>query len=100
MKISTKLTGLIGAAALVAAGMFAVLSYRSYDTLKDMEQVVAGSNFSGPLRDLGEGLYRHKMALLKGVVAANFERDTVTRNKDQIRKAMESLAAADRQLRA
>ena len=100
MKISTKLTGLIAAAALVAAGMFAALSLRNYETLKDMEQVAAGSNFSGPLRDLGEGLYRHKMALLKGVVAANFERDKIVGHKDQIRKAMESLAAGDRRLRA
>ncbi len=100
MKISTKLTGLICAAALVAGGMFATMSYRSWGELKLMEQVTAGGIYVTPLRDLGEGLYRHKVALLKGVVTANFDRGAVTRHKDQIRKSLESLAAADKRLRA
>ncbi len=100
MKISTKLTGLICAAAIVAGGMLATLVYRDWGDLKSEERILAGAHYIGPLRDLGEGLYRHKIALLKGAVTGTFEREGIARHKDQIRKSMERLAAADVRLRA
>jgi methyl-accepting chemotaxis protein len=100
MKISTKLTGLIGAAALVASGLFAVLTYQNHNYVKDLEKAAAGNAYVSPLRDLGEALYRHKMALLRSVVAGSFERETIARGKDQIRKSLDALMAADRRLQA
>ncbi|MBL8832475.1 MAG: hypothetical protein JNL71_08800 [Rhodospirillales bacterium] len=98
MKISTKLTGLICAAVVVTGGLFAVLTLQNHKYVKDLERAAAGGAYVSPLRELGEGLYRHKMALLRSVVAGSFERDAIARGKDQIRKSMDTLAAADLRL--
>ncbi|MBL8832003.1 MAG: hypothetical protein JNL71_06400 [Rhodospirillales bacterium] len=100
MKISTKLTGLIVAAALVTGGLFAALSYQSLSKLRQEEIVITGGAYVAPMRDLGEGLYRHKVALLKSVAMGKSDAEALARSKDAIRGAMRQLDVVDQKLRS
>jgi methyl-accepting chemotaxis protein len=100
MKISTKLTGLICAAAIVSLGLLGGYFWRGYSDLRDQQRIMVGNSFAVPMRDLAEGIYRHKLALLKGVEAKSFDSSSIARAKDQIRKSMDELYAIDRRLRS
>ena len=100
MKISTKLTGLICAAALLSSGLSGLLAYRNYGGIQEQQRIAAGVAYVEPLRSLGEGLYRHQSAMLAAKVAGAAGTDAVTRSQEQIRTAMDHLATANKSIQA
>ena len=101
MKISTRLTGLICAAAALSAGLFGLLSYNSFESIQFQRDIVAGQTFVAPLRELGVALYRHEVAQLRGMSArAPAANEPVVRSEEQIKTAMERLANVHRDMKA
>jgi methyl-accepting chemotaxis protein len=100
MRISAKLTALIVASTLVTGALLAWTTYESYVELRDARRVALAGNEIGPIRELGFSLYRHKMTLLKGIATGNTDRDTLTKSKEAIAKAMTDLEASHRRLRS
>lgn len=100
MKISTKLTSLICGAAALSAGLFGLLSYNSFQSIQFQRDIVAGQAFVAPLRDLAIALYRHEVALLKGLSARTPASKAVTRSEEQIKAAMTRLATLHRDMKA
>ena len=100
MKISTKLTSLICGAAALSAGLFGLLSYNSFQSIQFQRDIVAGQTFVAPLRDLAIALYRHEVALLKGLSARTPASEAVTRSEEQIKAAMTRLATLHRDMKA
>jgi methyl-accepting chemotaxis protein len=95
MKISTKLNGLIVVASLLSAGLFGYLTYNAHAGLDSEQRVTAGSTYAGPMRDLGEAIYRHKLNMLKNVGVASPDNDGLTRAKDAIRAVLARIDALD-----
>lgn len=100
MRISAKLTALIVASTLVTGALLGWTTYKSYVELRDARRIAMAGNEIGPIRELGFSLYRHKMALLKGVTTGNTDRDTLLKAKEAIARAMADLEASHRRLRA
>lgn len=100
MRISAKLTALIVASTLVTGALLAWTTYESYVELREARRTALAGNEIGPIRELGNALYRHKMTLLKGIATGNTDRDTLTKAKEAIAKAMADLEASHRRLRA
>jgi len=100
MKIATKLTGLIAAAAGVSALLFGLLTWQAHSSLDSERRVIAGLAYSGPMREMGEAIYRHKLNLLKNSGVANPDNEGLARAKSAIRAALDQLEALDRNSRA
>ena len=100
MTISTKLTGLIAVASLLSAGLFGYLTYRAHLGLEQEQRVIAGSTYAGPMRELGEAIYRHKLNMLKNVGVASPDNDGLARAKDAIRAVQARIDALDARTRA
>ncbi len=100
MKIATKLTGLILAAATVSTILFGILTWQSHIGLESERRVMAGLAYSGPMREMGEAVYRHKLNMLKNSGAANPDNEGLARAKDAVRSALDRLEALDRSSRA
>ena len=100
MKIATKLTGLIVAAAAVSTALFGILTWQSYSGLENERRIMAGLAYSGPMREMGEAVYRHKLNMLKNSGVANPDNEGLARAKDAIRGALDRLDALDRSSRA
>jgi len=99
MKISRKLTGLIAIAAVMSSSLFGLIAYRDYTAIRNEQKVAAAEKYIGPLRKLGEGLYRHQLALLVAQAANAPIDESFTHSKTQIRAAIDQLEAANRDLR-
>ncbi|MFN7194488.1 MAG: hypothetical protein ACK5U4_23880, partial [Rhodospirillales bacterium] len=100
MKIATKLTGLIVAAAAVSTALFGILTWQSYSGLENERRIMAGLAYSGPMREMGEAVYRHKLNMLKNSGVANPDNEGLARAKDAVRSAFDRLEALDRSSRA
>ncbi len=100
MKISTKLSGLIVVASLLSAGLFGYLTYLAHVGLNAEERVIAGSTYAGPMRDLGEAIYRHKLNMLKNVGVASPDNDGLARAKEAIRAVLTRIDALDARTQA
>jgi hypothetical protein len=100
MKISTKLSGLIVVASLLSAGLFGYLTYLAHVGLNAEERVIAGSTYAGPMRDLGEAIYRHKLNMLKNVGVASPDNDGLARAKEAIRAVLVRIDALDARTQA
>ncbi len=100
MKISTKLSGLIVVASLLSAGLFGYLTYLAHVALNAEERVIAGSTYAGPMRDLGEAIYRHKLNMLKNVGVASPDNDGLARAKETIRAVLVRIDALDARTQA
>ncbi|MCA3260592.1 MAG: hypothetical protein ING44_01515 [Telmatospirillum sp.] len=99
MKIATKLTGLILAAATVSTVLFGVLTWQSHQALDDERRILAGLAYSSPMREMGEAVYRHKLNMLKNSGVANPDNEGLARAKDAVRTALDRLEALDRSSR-
>jgi methyl-accepting chemotaxis protein len=100
MKISTKLSGLIVVASLLSAGLFGYLTYLAQVGLNAEEHVIAGSTYAGPMRDLGEAIYRHKLNMLKNVGVTSPDNDGLARAKEAIRAVLARIDALDARTQA
>ena len=101
MKISTKLTSQICAAAALSAGLFGLLSMNSFESIQFQRDIVAGQTFVAPLRELGVALYRHEVAQLRAVsTRAPAANEAVVRSEEQIKTAIERLANVHRDMKA
>jgi methyl-accepting chemotaxis protein len=100
MKIATKLTGLILAAATVSTVLFGILTWQSHGGLEAERRIMAGMAYSGPMREMGEAVYRHKLNMLKNSGVANPDNEGLARAKDAVRNALDRLEALDRSSRA
>lgn len=100
MRISAKLTALAVASTVVTGALFGWLTYDSYADLRGAQRIALAGNEIGPIRELGNALYRHKMTLLKGTVTGNPDRDTLNGWKQAIAKSLAELEASHRRLRA
>ena len=100
MKISTKLTALICAAALLTGGLYGLIAYRTNSNLQSQRYLKSDAQYVVPLRALGEGLYRHQLATFEAKSKRISESDALRRSEDLIRSAMDSLTAANRAVEA
>jgi methyl-accepting chemotaxis protein len=100
MKIATKLTGLIVAAAAVSTALFGILTWQSYSGLESERRIMAGLAYSAPMREMGEAVYRHKLNMLKNSGVANPDNEGLARAKDAVRSSLDRLEALDRSSRA
>jgi methyl-accepting chemotaxis protein len=100
MKIATKLTGLILAAATVSTVLFGILTWQSHGGLEAERRIMAGMAYSGPMREMGEAVYRHKLNMLKNSGVANPDNEGLARAKDAVRNALDRLEVLDRSSRA
>ncbi|MFY7779551.1 MAG: hypothetical protein ACOVQI_00360, partial [Tagaea sp.] len=99
MRIATKLTALIVASTVVAAGLFGWNMYRAYGDLREARRIALAANEIEPIRELGEALYRHKMVLLRGVATGSTDREALAKWKAAIGKAVADLGESHRRLR-
>lgn len=99
MRIATKLTALIVASTVVAAGLFGWNMYRAYGDLREARRIALAANEIEPIRELGEALYRHKMVLLRGVATGATDREALAKWKAAIGKAVADLGESHRRLR-
>jgi methyl-accepting chemotaxis protein len=93
MRISTKLSGLIVASALVTTALFGALTWRSYEDLSDTRRVSAAGTEVLPIRALGASLFRHKAVLLRSALGGPIDTDGLAQSKDRIRKSMAEIDA-------
>jgi methyl-accepting chemotaxis protein len=96
MKISTKLTGLICAAAALSAGLFAFIAHDAIRDLRAERRILAGMAFVSPLRELGEAIYRHKLTMLRASAAGSVDAAELQRSKEALRRVAGQLEAAAR----
>jgi methyl-accepting chemotaxis protein len=87
-------------AALLSSGLFGILIYRSNESIQDERRVLAAATYVEPLRNLGEGLYRHQVATIAAKLTGTAGGDALARSEAQIRAALDSLAALNRIMQA
>ena len=98
MKISTKLTGLIGAAALLSVSLYGLIAYRTYANIQFQRLLNHGLDYQQPLKALGEGIYRHQLAALDAKRKGVSDSEALNRADGLIRSALDQMATANRRV--
>ena len=98
MKISTKLTGLIGAAALLSVSLYGLIAYRTYSNIQFQHLLNHGLDYQQPLKALGEGIYRHQLAALDAKRKGASDSEALSRADGLIRSALDQMSTANRRV--
>jgi len=98
MKISTKLSVLIAAAALLALSLYGLIGYRAYSNIQFQRLLNSGLDYLQPLRALGEGMYKHQLAALAAKRQGGADTDALNRADEALRQALEQLSKVNREI--
>lgn len=98
MKISTKLSVLIAAAALLTLSLYGLIGYRTYSNIQFQRLLNRGLDYLPPLKAVGEGIYKHQLAALEAKRRGATDTEALTRAGEMLRRAFEQLSTVNRQV--